>query len=33
MLQTHRLFDQLSFHTAEASSLLTFVEAVEVRGE
>lgn len=33
MLQTHRLFDQLSFHTAEASSLLVFVEAVEVRGE
>lgn len=33
MLRTHRLFDQLSFHTTEAATLLKFMEAVEVSGE
>lgn len=30
MLNTHLLFDQLSFHTKETVSLLKFVEAIEV---
>lgn len=30
MLKTHKLFDQLSFHTARAVSLLKFVEVAEV---
>lgn len=30
MLKTHRLFDQLSFHTSATISLLKFVESVEV---
>lgn len=30
MLNTHLLFDQLSFHTNETVSLLTFVEAMEI---
>lgn len=31
MLKTHRLFDQLSFHTANSVSLLKFIENVEVK--
>lgn len=30
MLNTHVLFDQLSFHTDETAALLRFIEAVEV---
>lgn len=30
MLKTHTLFNQLSFHTAEAISCLTFIESLEV---
>ncbi|MBP1614874.1 MAG: hypothetical protein H6Q13_2322 [Bacteroidetes bacterium] len=30
MLKTHTLFNQLSFHTPKAVSLLSFVESVEV---
>lgn len=33
MLKTHKLFDQLSFHTPETVSQLKFVEAVEVAEE
>ncbi|MBJ2185630.1 DUF3990 domain-containing protein [Paramuribaculum intestinale] len=33
MLRTHKLFDQLSFHTAEAVGLLKFSEATAVGGE
>lgn len=29
-LRTHRLFDQLSFHSPKACALLTFIESVEV---
>lgn len=29
-LNTHQLFDQLSFHSAEACSLMTFVESFEL---
>ena len=30
MLKTHKLFNQLSFHTTEVASLLKFVESIEV---
>ncbi len=30
MLKSHKLFDQLSFHSAKAASLLKFIEAIEV---
>jgi len=30
MLKTHKLFNQLSFHTVKVTSLLKFVEAIEV---
>ncbi len=30
MLKSHKLFDQLSFHSQEAASLLRFVEAIAV---
>ena len=30
MLKTHKLFDQLSFHTPETVSLLNFVESIDV---
>ena len=30
MLNTHLLFDQLSFHTSEPAALLKYVEAIEV---
>lgn len=31
MLKTHKLYDQLSFHTAEAITFLKFTEAIEVQ--
>lgn len=31
-LKTHQLFDQLSFHTASACALLSFVESYEING-
>lgn len=30
MLKTHKLFNQLSFHSTEAVALLKFIEAIEV---
>lgn len=30
MLKSHKLFDQLSFHSGKAASLLKFLEAIEV---
>ena len=30
MLKTHKLFNQLSFHDPDATSLLKFTEAIEV---
>lgn len=33
MLKTHRLFDQLSFHTADVIPLLKFTEAIEVQAQ
>ncbi len=30
MLKSHKLFDQLSFHSGKAASLLKFIEAIEV---
>lgn len=30
MLKSHKLFDQLSFHSVKAASLLNFIEAIEV---
>lgn len=30
MLKTHKLFNQLSFHDPDATSLLKFPEAIEV---
>ena len=30
-LKTHQLFDQLSFHTAKACGLLTFIDSYEVK--
>lgn len=32
MLKTHKLFDQLSFHTAKAIPLLKFIDAIKVEG-
>ncbi|MCD7925004.1 MAG: DUF3990 domain-containing protein [Bacteroides sp.] len=32
MLKTHKLFNQLSFHTSDTVSLLRFIESVEVTG-
>lgn len=33
MLKTHRLFDQLSFHTSDVIPLLKFTEAIEVQAQ
>ena len=32
MLKTHKLFNQLFFHTSDTVSLLRFIESVEVTG-